>query len=84
MIYVNIYYFDKGELSDQRIENPDGIYLAKNGLTVAFIKEPENNPDEKIYQMAIVQVSDRTGFLISSSLPREQVKKLIEDLVLVK
>jgi hypothetical protein len=73
-----------GDEPEPMSENPDETYKAKNGMTAYFIKEPENLPDDEVYQMAIVHVSDKIGFLVNSTLPRDRVKELIEDLIVVK
>jgi hypothetical protein len=73
-----------GDFPEQTSEDADEIYITKNGMTATFSKEPKNMPDKKIYQFATVHVSDKTGILISSSLPRKRVKELMDTLVLVK
>lgn len=75
---------DTGDQLEPMSEDPDETYKAKNGMTAYFIKEPENLPDDEIFQMAIVHVSDRVSFLVNSTLPRERVKELIDDLIVVK
>jgi hypothetical protein len=73
-----------GDELEPMSENPDETYKAKNGMTAYFVKEPENLPDDEVFQMAIVHVSDRISFLVNSTLPRDRVKELIDDLVVVK
>ena len=75
---------DTGDQLEPMSEDPDETYTAKNGITAYFIKEPENLPDDEVYQMAIVHVSDSVSFLVNSTLPRERVKELIDDLIVVK
>ena len=75
---------DTGDQLEPMSEDPDETYKAKNGMTAYFIKEPDNLPDDEVYQMAIVHVSDSVSFLVNSTLPRERVKELIDDLIVVK
>jgi hypothetical protein len=73
-----------GDSPEDMKDESDETYKTKNGLTATFMKEPENLPDEKTYQSAVIRIGETAGFLINSSLPRERVKQLMEDLIVVK
>ena len=60
------------------------VYTTVSGLVVSFMREPEQSPDGKHYQSAAVKAPDGTTFFITSTLPRERVKALAEDLVIVQ
>ncbi len=75
---------NSGDLQEELQENSDETYSAKNGLIATFQKEPENLPDMKTFQTVIISGSNKIGFLVNSSLPRERVKELIDDLIMVK
>ncbi len=60
------------------------VYTTAAGLLVTFMREPEQSPDGKHYQMAAVKAPDGTVFSITSTLSRERVKALAEDLVVAK
>jgi hypothetical protein len=54
-------------------------------LTVYFLDDrSEASPDGKQYTSAIAVAPDGTAFWLNSTLPREQVKALAEELVPVR
>jgi len=59
----------------------DESYTTASGLTLIFL---ESNKAGKQYTSAIVETPQGTALVLNSILPREQVKKLAEELVLVK
>jgi hypothetical protein len=62
-------------------ESSDESYTTASGLTLLFL---ESNKAGKPFTSAIVETPQGTAFVINSILPRDQVKTLAEELVLVK
>ncbi len=58
-------------------------YTTATDLQVYFLEDAVD-PSGKHYQEAAVKAPDGTAFLISSTLPRERVKALAEDLVIAR
>jgi hypothetical protein len=75
---------DSDPMPDQVLKDAEEVFIAKSGLVTSFIKESNNNPNGKQYQFAAVKAVDGGSFQISSTLTREEVKRLIEDLEIVK
>ncbi|MBI5563448.1 MAG: zf-HC2 domain-containing protein [Chloroflexi bacterium] len=64
-------------------EDTQEVYTTTTGLVVQFMLDTVT-PEGKHYQNAAVKAPDGTAFMISSTLPRERVKALAEDLVIAR
>jgi hypothetical protein len=75
---------DTGPVPDQVLKDAEEEFMAKNGLVISFIRESENNPNGKQYQFVSVNTAGGKSFQVTSTLPREEVKRLVEDLEIVE
>jgi len=66
------------------IELMDETYTTATGLELLFTPEGMSDLAGNPLTQAIVRAPDGTTFILRSSLPREQVQALAEDLVLVR
>ena len=62
-------------------ESSDESYTMASGLTLLFL---ESNKAGKPFTSALVETPQGRVFVFNSILPRDQVKALAEELVLVK
>jgi len=62
-------------------ESSDESYTTASGLTLRFLKSDKAG---KPFTSAIVETPQGTAFILNSILPRDQVKELAEELVLIK
>ena len=74
-----------GGLADGMTDSAGEVYKTAAGLTVYFLDErSEGAPDGKVYTSAIAMAPDGTAFWLNSTLSREQVKALAEELVPIR
>ena len=80
-------YFTIESISPEKAKHaPEGStesYTSTSGLKITMM-EDFKGPPEKQFTSAIVETPEGAAFIITSSLPREQMKALAETLVLVK
>lgn len=77
--YFIIRAFSNKPLEDTSWE--DEAYIAASGLVLHFVNQPSTEPN---FTGGLLETPDGMTFAIDSTLPREQVKALVEQLVLVK
>jgi hypothetical protein len=77
--YFIIRAFDNKPLEDTSWE--DEAYTAASGLVLHFVNQPSIDPK---FTGGLLETPDGMVFAIDSTLPREQVRALVEQLVLVK
>jgi hypothetical protein len=70
-------------LPESLIQSADGTYTTRSGLTLYFVRDPLL-PGAKPLSHAIVKATDGTLFDLTSTLPRERIKALAEELVPIK
>jgi hypothetical protein len=77
--YFIIRAFDNKKLEDTSWA--DEIYTTASGLVLYFVNQPSIDPK---FTGGLMQAPNGHTYAIDSTLPRDQVKALMEDLVLVK
>jgi len=80
--YFNIRAFSDKPLELEGASWVDETYTTTSGLTLYFVNQP--SADIREFNGGLMEAPNGHTYAIESSLPREQIKKLIEDLVLVK
>jgi hypothetical protein len=77
-------YFIIRAFDDQPLEDTswaDETYTTASGLVLYFVNQPSIDPK---FTGGLMQAPDGNTYAIDSTLPRDQVKALMEELVLVK
>ena len=77
-------YFIIRAFDDKKLEDTswaDETYTTASGLVLYFVNQPSIDPK---FTGGLMQAPDGNTYAIDSTLPRDQVKALIEELVLVK
>ncbi len=77
--YFIIRAFDNKKLEDTSWA--DETYTTASGLVLYFVNQPSIDPK---FTGGLLETPDGMTFAIDSTLPREQVRELVEQLVLVK
>lgn len=78
-------YFTIRAFDDKKLEDTSwafDVYTTAGGLTLYFVNQP--SADIREFNGGLLQAPNDHTYAIESSLPRDQIKALIEDLVLVK
>jgi len=78
--YFNIRAFDNKKLEDTSWA--DETYTTASGLTLYFVNQPST--DIREFNGGLLEAPNGHTYAIESSLPRDQIKALLEELVLVK
>lgn len=81
----NDYFVVQSGKAPEKLANlGEDTYQTASGLTLYFLPTQEQGSKAKDVTQAVVSAPNGTQFIISSTLLREQVEELAEDLVLVK
>jgi hypothetical protein len=78
--YFTIRAFDNKKLEDTSWA--DETYTTASGLTLYFVNQPST--DIREFNGGLLEAPNGHTYAIESSLPRERIKELLEELVLVK